>query len=113
MGITKNMIIKEKMLGSFIKFSQIFLYQEKDGNQSTEIVHGYWGLKRFKPILNSFSVQCKLTSVHTWQLSAVVLCLHYLEHQEETAARKGANQKKHSLTIFPYFSCHEWNNIIS
>ena len=43
------MIIKEKMLGSFIKFSQIFLYQEKDGNQSTEIVHGYWGLNHFKP----------------------------------------------------------------
>ena len=93
MGITKKVIIKEKMLGSFIKFSQIFLYQEKDGNQSTEIVHGYWGLNCFKPILNSFRVQCKLTSEHTWQLSAVVLCLHYLEHQEETAARKGANKK--------------------
>ena len=26
MGITKKMIIKEKMLGSFIKFSQIIFY---------------------------------------------------------------------------------------
>ena len=67
--------------------------KKKDGNQSTEIVHGYWGLNCFKPILNSVRVQCKLTSEHTWQLSAVVLCLHYLEHQEETAARKGANKK--------------------
>ena len=66
---------------------------KKDGDQSREIVRRNWGLNHFKPILNLFRVQCKLTSEHTWQLSAVVLCLHYLEHQEETSARKGANRK--------------------
>ena len=72
------------------------------GDQSREIVHGYWGLNSFKSILNSFRVQCKLTSEHTWQLSAVVLCLHYLEHQEETAAKKGEN-KKMFVYNFPIF----------
>ena len=78
------------LLANSLKY---FFIKKKDGNQSRETVHIYWGLNGFTPILNSFRVQCKLTSVHTWQLGAVVLCLHYLEHQEETAARKDANKK--------------------
>ena len=47
MGITKKVIIKEKMLGSFIKFSQISRYQEKGWKSVHRNCTWILGLKPF------------------------------------------------------------------